>query len=325
MKRKFSSLFLLLAIAALILAGCNLPFSGAIPVTAPQVTITLIHLPTSTSAPPVTATAPAASSTPTPQPNATSTSTATATTAPPTQPPNASACDSAAFLGDVTIPDRSLMAQGTSFVKTWRVQNTGSCTWTTAYQLVFVSGYNMSGPRALHFSAPVAPGSSVDLSVNLIVPPGYGTYSANSKLEDDKGNVFGVGPSGSDSLVVRILTPFTPTPTPFAVPSVTVTVDASSATTSCPPGHTFNFTATITTNNSGVVTYHWIFSNGTATGDQSLTFSSASSQSVTAGWSLGSNGHLADGNPYNGWAEIYINAPNHQTFSPTSIQLNCSP
>ena len=123
----------------------------------------------------------------------------------------------------------------------------------------------MSGPRALHFTGPVAPGSTVDLSVNLIVPPGYGTYSANYKLEDDKGSIFGVGPSGNDPLLVRILTPFTPTPTPFAVTSVWINVDYASATTACPPGHTFNFNATITTDNSGVVTYHWVFSDGSKT------------------------------------------------------------
>jgi hypothetical protein len=343
MKRKSVSLLLLLTVTALVLAGCSLFFPKNIPATGPQATLTRITLPNSATPVPQiaatvtmlaqTAAALAVPPTPPSQPNATATTAATvapataapATAAPATFTPNTAACNAAAFLGDITIPDRSLIAQGTPFVKTWRVQNTGSCTWTTDYQLVFVSGYNMNGPRALRFSSPVAPGATVDISVNLTVPGGYGMYSATYELKDDKGNIFGFGPSGTDPLVVRILTPFTPTPTLFAVTSVTLSVDYSSATTACPPGHVFNFNASITTNNSGVVTYHWLFSDGTKTATQQLTYSSAGTQGVSAAVTLGNNGPLAAGNPYNGWAQIYIDAPNHQAFSQQAIQLNCSP
>ena len=50
------------------------------------------------------------------------------------------ACDQAAFIRDVTVPDGSPFAPGETFTKTWRLQNTGTCTWTTSnYTLVYVA------------------------------------------------------------------------------------------------------------------------------------------------------------------------------------------
>src|SRR5690349_10157277 len=37
-------------------------------------------------------------------------------------------------------PDQTVLTPGEYFWKTWTLQNTGTCTWTTAYQLVFWSG-----------------------------------------------------------------------------------------------------------------------------------------------------------------------------------------
>ena len=48
-------------------------------------------------------------------------------------------CDAAAFVRDVTIPDGTIVEPGRDFTKTWRLKNVGTCSWTTAYALVFVS------------------------------------------------------------------------------------------------------------------------------------------------------------------------------------------
>src|SRR5690349_12154805 len=42
-----------------------------------------------------------------------------------------STCDSAAYVKDVTIPDGTIFSPGAQFTKTWRLQNIGTCTWTT--------------------------------------------------------------------------------------------------------------------------------------------------------------------------------------------------
>ncbi|MBI3739709.1 MAG: hypothetical protein HY258_11730, partial [Chloroflexi bacterium] len=65
------------------------------------------------------------------------------TFAPPTLPPPATAtsnCDNAQFITDVTYPDNTVIAPSTSFTKTWRLKNIGTCSWTPSYAVVFFSG-----------------------------------------------------------------------------------------------------------------------------------------------------------------------------------------
>lgn len=120
--------------------------------------------------------------------------TATATpfdTPPPTIPP--AGCDKAAFVSDVTIPDSTLLAPGAGFTKTWRLRNVGRCTWTTAYSLVFYSGEQMGAPTSVNFPWSVAPGQTVDLSVNMVAPPSAGEYRGFWILRNASGALFGIG------------------------------------------------------------------------------------------------------------------------------------
>jgi len=56
-----------------------------------------------------------------------------------------SACvDSAKFVSDVTILDNSVIASNTAFTKTWRLKNTGTCTWDRNYLVAYISGKTMS-------------------------------------------------------------------------------------------------------------------------------------------------------------------------------------
>ena len=222
---------------------------------------------------------------------------------------------------DVAIADNTTIGAGNSFVKTWRLLNTGSCTWNTNYRLVFDHGSQLGGPDAVDLPASVSPGHTIDLSVSLRAPTSAGTYSGYWDLESSSGSIFGVGSNGGGSFFVRIRVGNTAGP--FAVTSVGMSVDKSSVTTACPAGHTFKFKAKIQTNTAGSVTYHWQFSDGTVTSDTSLSFDSASTQTVTRNWTLGSGGPLSS-NPFHGWARIYINQPNHQYFGKVNITLNCS-
>src|SRR5690606_3738857 len=58
----------------------------------------------------------------------------TATSTPPAQT-NATntfiPCNVASFVADVTIPDNTNIAVSKAFTKTWRLRNSGSCTWTS--------------------------------------------------------------------------------------------------------------------------------------------------------------------------------------------------
>lgn len=58
-----------------------------------------------------------------------------------------SQCDQISILEDVTIPDGTVLQPGEVFVKSWRVENTGTCTWTDGYYLVLTQGDDLNAPR----------------------------------------------------------------------------------------------------------------------------------------------------------------------------------
>ena len=86
------------------------------------------------------------------------------------------------------------MVPGQKFTKTWRLKNTGSCTWTSGYSLVFFSGEAMGASAASRLTTgTVAPGEEFDISVELEAPVTPGTYRANFKLRNTDGIIFGLG------------------------------------------------------------------------------------------------------------------------------------
>lgn len=131
----------------------------------------------------------------------TPTSTPTVTNTPSTP---VSACDKAAFVADVTVPDGTVFTPGTDFTKTWRLKNVGTCTWDTSYKLVFDTGEQMSGPTSVNFPGTFAPGQTVDLSVTLKAPDTAATYKGFWKLKNASGTPFGIGTSGDKPFWVEI-------------------------------------------------------------------------------------------------------------------------
>ena len=103
------------------------------------------------------------------------------------------ACDAAGFVTDVPVPAGALMAPGQAFTKTWRLRNSGSCPWTTGYALVFVDGDAMNAPAAVGLSAEVAPGTTVDLSIDMQAPAQPGEYTGFWRLRNADGMQFGTG------------------------------------------------------------------------------------------------------------------------------------
>lgn len=100
-------------------------------------------------------------------------------------------CNRAHFVTDVSVPDNTLFTVGKAFTKTWKLENTGSCAWTSGYSLIFDSGDQMSGPSSQQLTTgTVAPGQTIDVSVNLIAPNSPGTYKGNWKLKDSNGAIF---------------------------------------------------------------------------------------------------------------------------------------
>lgn len=153
--------------------------------------------------------------------------TATATNPPPadTQVPSATTvCDLVHFVSDVTVPDGTQADAGQVFPKTWRLRNAGSCTWTSGYDLVFHSGDAMGAPAAVQLtSGTVAPGATVDVTVNLTAPGSPGTYKGFFKLRNGSGVVFGM--PGPFWVEIKVKNPTaTDPPPPVAKADMIITV-----------------------------------------------------------------------------------------------------
>jgi hypothetical protein len=231
---------------------------------------------------------------------------------PPAAVPTTS-CDAAQFVTDVTIPDGTTETAKATFVKTWRLKNIGTCTWNASYSLVFDSGNSMGGPATQPLTGTVAPGASVDISVNLQAPAADGAYRGFWGLSNGSGSRLSI--SGGKTFYVDIkvgsgAASGGTTTGKFAVTSVNFTVTHSGA---CGSGK-YTVTANITTNKEGSVTYYWIRKDGaTDTATHSpLNFTKADTMSVSTEWSAGAT---------NLWMDLYIDNPNHQQFG--RANLNC--
>ncbi|MBI3738755.1 MAG: hypothetical protein HY258_06885, partial [Chloroflexi bacterium] len=113
-------------------------------------------------------------------------------------------CDAAQFVSDVTVPDGTAFSPGATFIKTWRLKNVGSCTWTTSYSLVFASGEQMGGPASVALPQSVAPGQTVDISVTLTAPSAPGTYTGFWQFKNASGILFGIGSTANKTWWVKI-------------------------------------------------------------------------------------------------------------------------
>jgi hypothetical protein len=103
------------------------------------------------------------------------------TAVPPTSP--AACSNNAAYVADVTVPDGTQFAPGQTFNKIWRLRNTGTCAWTSAYDFAFVTGEAMATTTAIAVPA-TAPGATADLLVAMTAPTALGTHVGQWKMRN---------------------------------------------------------------------------------------------------------------------------------------------
>ena len=113
----------------------------------------------------------------------------------------------------MTVPDGTIITATEKFTKTWRFENLGTCSWTTDYKLVFIGGDKMDAPDFIPLPKNVAPGESVELSIDLTAPAVEGRYKGIWILEDTKGNRFGLGSNSTGQIWVQINAVIAPTST----------------------------------------------------------------------------------------------------------------
>jgi hypothetical protein len=112
------------------------------------------------------------------------------TVIPPTATPS-SPCLEMQFVTDVTIPDDTWVDPGDPFTKTWRIKNTGSCTWDSSYKVEFDYGAQMGAPASVSVPEKVNPGEDVDITVELEAPTDPGTYTGYFWIKSGTGISFG--------------------------------------------------------------------------------------------------------------------------------------
>jgi hypothetical protein len=226
-------IMLLVVICAVGIVGCNLPSqdtsTATLNVTQAYQTVEA-RLTEAISRTPTISPSPARATATQGLPSPSSTQSIQTVTQAITQTPSAD-CDRAlpGVPIDVTIPDDTKFRPGERFTKTWRLQNAGTCTWTSEYSLVWFSGEQLNAQLSVPLIENTAPGGSADMSVDMVAPETAGTYQSWWKLSNPSGALFGIGPNYDAAFWVRIvvegapLTTGTPTVTETTSPAPTLT------------------------------------------------------------------------------------------------------
>jgi uncharacterized protein YkwD len=201
MNGKLITIFVLLT--ALILSACGSQPSAE--TSTPTVDVPTVNVP-STEAP------------------ATSTETPEITSTPEqSRPTNAPDCtNSASFVSDVTIPDNSEITGGTTFTKTWRIKNTGTCIWGPDYTLTHYSNQRMGAPDSVPLGITYQD-QTLDISMPLTAPTSTGTHRGDFVIKNPEGLIMRIDEDSRLWLIINVRT------------VATATIAAPAGTTAIPP------------------------------------------------------------------------------------------
>lgn len=205
MTMKTNRIFLLLtiiALSALILTACNsgepeididAQRTGFAQTADVQATMTAQAQPTATNTPEPSPT-PSFTDTPevteTPEGTETSEETTTETPEATATQQASTGTDSAAWIAQDP-PDNTEFTPGEEFTITWSLENTGSSTWGTNYYIQFASGEEMGATdEKVYLPYPVPPGTSVQISVDLVAPGSTGEKQSNWRLYNNSNTSF---------------------------------------------------------------------------------------------------------------------------------------
>ena len=332
-----TKIFVLVLALAVLLTACKSPAPEATtePTSDPNAVMTAAANTASarlTDIAALTPTPPPATPTETPAP---ATPTLAATTAAPQPSPTSAPVtgqDQAAYVADVTVPDGTTFQPGQTFTKTWRIANTGTSTWTTAYKLAWVDGNQMGGPASVAVPSDVEPGQNVDVSVNLTAPATAGKYTGYWKMMNASGALFdslvyveinvsgatataGTATAGPSPTAGASSTPTATQQTANVVTGAALGVDQADSTGPCP--HTYLFTAQITLSQAANVTYRLEAETGF-----DLTLPGPATTALNAGVNVLSY-QLEFSDNVSGWARLRVTSPNEVVSNQVTFNLTC--
>lgn len=232
--------------------------------------------------------------------------------------------DSAQYVADITVPDGTQFSPGERFTKTWRLQNTGTSVWTSNYALAFIGGSQMGGPQDVTLTQSVAPGETVDISVNLVAPQENGSYKGFWEMRNAGEELFpnavfvDINVVGGTPAAGATSTPSGETPSGEArITNVSLSVDDSSPS-ECP--YTFTFTASFRLDEASAVTYLLEAGSDTAGFEFSLP------GPVTGQFGAGDHSVVYDlevTSSVDGWARLHITSPSDVHSDQVNFSLDC--
>lgn len=236
-------------------------------------------------------------------------------------PASSTGGDQAEYWADITVPDGTQFKPGEKFTKVWRLRNSGTSTWTPDYSLTFFGGAQMSAPSAVSVGSTVAPGSTVDISVDMIAPESPGTYRGFWKMRNATGEFFDYAVFVEIQVVGGTPGATTPPGQPGSgkVTDVKMVVDDASPD-ECP--YTFTFTATVTLSGPATMTYRLEAGSDTP----GFTFNLPPEQ--TGSFDGGTHSlsfFLTISSSVDGWVQLHILAPDDMTSNQAMFTLRCSP
>jgi hypothetical protein len=134
--------------------------------------------------------------------------TPTDTSAPPPQDPTPTdtvspeaACEpDSEFLADINIPDGTLITPGSTFTKSWRIENDGTCTWNSEYtweQIDSEGNKLLASVQVMPIPTEVAPGGTLEITVTLTLSATATVgerYDAFFQMRSPDGDLFGTHP-----------------------------------------------------------------------------------------------------------------------------------
>jgi hypothetical protein len=98
--------------------------------------------------------------------------------------------DGAVFISDVNVPPNTTVPADKTFLKQWRVKNTGTTTWGSSYSLAYFSDEKLGAPDSITLPK-TAPGEEAVLGITFKAPAAPGSYRSTWRLRDNQGQEFG--------------------------------------------------------------------------------------------------------------------------------------
>jgi len=111
-------------------------------------------------------------------------------TADPNVTPTTTCTDRLQWLYDVSIPDGSQVAPGSTLEKQWQVKNTGTCNWNESYTLHLTAGIDM-GAASPQMLVPSRGGSEAVIEIQFTAPLEPGRYRSAWQAHNPAGQPFG--------------------------------------------------------------------------------------------------------------------------------------